>query len=365
MRARGFAAILALALGVLLFTPGASHAWKPFTHNYSGDLARNDVLDDGMVTIDGRAYQVRPEVFAALRDWPQYYDAGVIGPDGFPDLTYGQAVIHPVDTGEWLRHLHEQAWLAQSDASYTDAEKSQILAFTFGFLTHAAGDMWAHTLINDFADPSHTIGVFPAVSEILTSVEKAAIAARHLIAEGYVGDATPGYDANPERAPAPGGDVSDDSSPGRVYAVPGRFLYETLIRVEADTPVPAIRGSYSDARGPLIGFFLELHDDLEDFIAYDPDPLGDAIDAFDDTVEDLMALKCACNFGSDAATGCSNWCNDLACPFYSCTDACDVEHDLFDCPASLLVLGFDIIIDSFEAFLAFTVGVTEELALVV
>lgn len=361
MKARHVSAILGVALAALALAPGPGHAWKPYTHNFSADQARLDAIDDGRVTVDGRSYALRAEVVAALRDWPAYYNAGVVGPDGFPDLTYGQAVIHPVKTGEWLRHIYIRAWLAQGDASYSAVEKSQILAFAYGFLTHAAGDMWGHTLINDFADPDHTEGVFPAFGDILTSVPKAAIAVRHVIAEGYVGDATPGFDNNPERGAAPQGDVSDDATPSYPYRSPNRFLYETLVNPATVTPVPAVRGSYADARGPVIGFFLELRDDLQEFVNYDPDPLADAINAYDDTVEDLMALECACNFGSDAATGCSNSC----CPFDICTDFCDGLHDVFACPAALLELGFDIIIDTFEAFLSFVVGVTEELALAV
>ena len=110
----------------------------------------------------------------------------MIGPDGFPDLTYGQSVIHTVKTGEWLRHIFTKAWQAQADSTYSADEKGQILAFTYGFLTHAAGDVWAHTFVNDFA-----LGVFPSVPEILSSVQAASIAFRHLVVEGYIGDALP------------------------------------------------------------------------------------------------------------------------------------------------------------------------------
>jgi hypothetical protein len=58
--------------------------------------------------------------------------------------------------------------------------------------------MWAHTLINDVAG-----GVFPSVGEILTDVDNAEIAIRHIIIEGYVGDATRGYDGNCERVRSP------------------------------------------------------------------------------------------------------------------------------------------------------------------
>ena len=53
----------------------------------------------------------------------------------------GQSYIHPEKTGEWLRLIVTKAWQAQSDPSYSAQEKEQILAFAYGFLTHAAGDM--------------------------------------------------------------------------------------------------------------------------------------------------------------------------------------------------------------------------------
>ena len=76
---------------------------------------------------------------------------GSIGPDGFPDLTMGQSIIHPVRHRPVAEVHPRQAWAAQSDPSYSAAEKSQILAFAYGFLTHAAGDMWAHTLVNELS----------------------------------------------------------------------------------------------------------------------------------------------------------------------------------------------------------------------
>lgn len=156
-------AAVSLATVSVVASPPSVSAFKPYTHEQTGDAARADATDDGNVEINGRPYPVNPAVVAALRDWPSFYNAGVIGPDGFPDLTMGQSIIHPENTGRWLTYLLDQAWLAQSSAEYTSDEKSQILAFSYGFLTHAAGDLWAHTLVNELSG-----GVFPAVSDVLT-----------------------------------------------------------------------------------------------------------------------------------------------------------------------------------------------------
>ena len=53
-------------------------------------------------TIGGQDYQVPGSRRRSAPTFPSYYNAGVIGPDGFPDLTMGQSVVHPEDTGRWL-----------------------------------------------------------------------------------------------------------------------------------------------------------------------------------------------------------------------------------------------------------------------
>ena len=126
--------------------------------------------------------------------------------------------------------------------------------------------------------------------EILTSSQKAAIAIRHIIVEGYIGDATPGYDGNGDRGPAPGGDTSDDSTPAiefpdlADFAGLNRFIYETLIDPAASTP--------TGDRGPIIDLFLDLRSGLADIVtSFEPDPIStltsavaDAQAEFDSTV---------------------------------------------------------------------------------
>lgn len=285
-------AVAAMAVPMLV-QPAA--AWKPYTHNATAAKAFDDLTDtdDGAVggydvTIDGREYAVDPVIGDAIALFPEYYNAGVIGPDGFPDLAFGQSQIHPEQTGKWLRHLYTSAWNAYADTGRPLAERQQILAFTYGFMTHAAGDMWAHTLINKVAD-----GVFPSVGDIVDpdDLTAAEIALRHVIAEGYVGDATPGYDGNDARAPAPGqnedgvADVSDDSTPGFSYAAPKDFLYDTLVDPSAPLPVGTCGDGVDDDndnvvddgcpggaftlidpepnRGPVIDYFLDLQADLQ------------------------------------------------------------------------------------------------------
>ncbi|MBL8533161.1 MAG: hypothetical protein JNL33_04830, partial [Betaproteobacteria bacterium] len=216
--------------------PLAEVAFKPYTHVEVARDVLADLTDDGKITLLGRQYDVHPSILAALQAYPEYYFAGTVGPDGFPDFLMGQSVIHPSDTGTWATRVLDMAWKAQTDASYSVEERKQILSWSYGFLTHAAGDHFAHTLVNEFAE-----GIFPDFADIVGDAADGdtralANALRHFLVEGYVGDATTGFDNNPDRDTAPGGDVSNDSTPGIPYGAPTRFIFETLIRPFAEDP---------------------------------------------------------------------------------------------------------------------------------
>jgi hypothetical protein len=296
--ATAVAAVIATVASGLV-AAGTAHAFKPYSHVVTATTAREDAIDDCKVWINDAEYPVIPEVCASIQAYPSFYNAGVIGPDGFPDLTFGQAVIHPEETGKWLRHLHQAAW-ALWDANPGSAEAKQALAFTYGFMTHAAGDLWAHTLVNTFAD-----GVFPGVFDMVDEItgggvnadgerDLVEIALRHIIVEGYIGDATPGYDGNDDnRNLVPGevnedGDpeVSEDSTPGTPFDAPMSFIYDTLVDPNATLPVGVCGDGLDDdgdgtaddgcpggpytvgedpepQRGPAIDYFLDKQADLQ------------------------------------------------------------------------------------------------------
>src|SRR5687768_9641479 len=128
---RAVAACLITAAAVSVAMP--AEAWKPFTHVFTGANAYQDALD-GSVTINGQSYPINARLQQALAAKPAFYNAGVVGPDGYPDLVMGQSVIHPENTGKWLRHVLDMAWAAQSDGRYTEDQKLEILSFSYGFL---------------------------------------------------------------------------------------------------------------------------------------------------------------------------------------------------------------------------------------
>ncbi|HEX6132062.1 MAG TPA: zinc dependent phospholipase C family protein, partial [Actinomycetota bacterium] len=226
-------------------------AFKPYTHVEVAKDVRNDLIEDGDLDIVGyredgttfvTSYGVHPLVVEAITRFPGHYYAGTVGPDGFPDLTFGQRIIHPSDTGTWLARIFDMAWAAQSEASFTRDEKLQILSFAYGYATHAAGDFFAHTLVNEFAE-----GVFPAVFDIVageTRERDAANAIRHLLLEAYIGDATPGFDGNGDRSLLPNGDLSDDATPGIAFDAPMRYIYDALVApFPGDPTSPADSGT--------------------------------------------------------------------------------------------------------------------------
>lgn len=68
---------------------------------------------------------------------------------------------------------------------WTDAgERDKVLAFAYGFLTHGAGDMWAHTYVNKKADGAWLTFYGPSKSTAI----------KHIVLEGYVGAHTPNTD---------------------------------------------------------------------------------------------------------------------------------------------------------------------------
>lgn len=280
-------------LGLAHFYDGHEHddagrpldavAFKPFTHVEIAKDVRADVMEDGQLTISGHEYEVHPRVRAALELYPSYYYAGAVGPDGFPDVVMGQQVIHPIDTGTWYQHALDMAWAAQSSPDYTEAEKLQALAWSYGFLTHGAGDVWAHTLINEF-----TQGVFPGLGDIVEEDVALANAIRHFLAEAYVGDATPNFEGLDGRTTLPDGDVSDDESPGIDYDAPIRFIYETLLQPFAGDP--SVTAEDPDgSRGKVVDQFLLLRSQLVTALSLSPvaevsDYLSDWIAAIDDGI---------------------------------------------------------------------------------
>lgn len=240
---------IAAAVATLTLAPTA-FGWKGPTHLFAAEHALLDVQDGSMVIPDAsgdpaKAVTVPAHglIAEALRRYPDAYRAGVIGPDAFPDLVTGQTLVHPETgdsiTDEWLAYLWEQAWrpswtLFATDTPVNDDERMRAISFATGFLAgHAAGDMWAHTMINA---PDFAAGVFPSLSEDL---ENARIAVKHVVIEAYIEKHTPGYEPI-----AP-----------RTYSLdaPDAFVATTLVMSDF---------AQSHGRHPVLGPFVDRYEQL-------------------------------------------------------------------------------------------------------
>jgi hypothetical protein len=182
---RRLAGVVAVLAGIALAAAPA-RAWTPETHVHLAELTRRDlVARGGQIAVEDTGFWdrtvrglvgtfvARPDIHDALARYPAYFRAGVLGPDAYPDILFGQQVIHPEEhhaegADVWLRRL----WTVKNPASGPE------LAFAVGFLVHAAGDTFAHTLVNEYAGGPFTM------SPLATAKD-------HLGGEGYLGTKVP------------------------------------------------------------------------------------------------------------------------------------------------------------------------------
>jgi len=135
----------AIFTSFVFFTP--ANAFKVDAHIWIAQEVLNDLKDGDLdIEIDGtkRSIRINERYLSALRSHPKSFLLGSIGPDSFPDVFSGQLAIHPSveggwGTSEWLQHLVKH-----------EGDPKE-LAFALGYLTHAAGDVFAHTFVNKYA----------------------------------------------------------------------------------------------------------------------------------------------------------------------------------------------------------------------
>lgn len=175
--------IIKASMPVILLVSSVAHAFKTDTHVWVGQQVINDIEDDGMLSfkIDNREVKIgiNSAVRAAILNNKSDYLMGNIGPDATPDVVVGQTVIHPGvkdnqgknigwQTNDWLTHL-------LSKSSYSDSAK----AFVYGYLGHAAADVFAHTYVNQYA------------GDIFNLKDETLVEQRHFVLESYIAKYTP------------------------------------------------------------------------------------------------------------------------------------------------------------------------------
>lgn len=186
--------LLSLVLGGSLCWGHNAFAFKTGTHA----AAANQVVEELSASLDatggvlefeinGRRLDVSvsaADAYNAVRAFPDFFAAGTIGPDGFPDPLTGQILMHG-DGSEVVKNLVEEMTgtrpadhdghtekfsdrtgpaeyrsidfatsMLKFFATYTpvdESERQQIIAFIMGYVSHGVGDSFAHTWVNEIA----------------------------------------------------------------------------------------------------------------------------------------------------------------------------------------------------------------------
>lgn len=223
------------ASAATLMLPQQAHAFGLKTHLWIGQQIIDDLERDCRIEVAGVRESVAPELCRSILENRQAFLAGVIGPDGFPDLITGQTTTHPGipsdwQTSDWLNHL------------FAEAPEGEQLAFAAGFLVHAGSDTFAHSYVNGYAGD-----IF-----VLTDGERA-VELRHFLLEKYIDARLPVGVPDPAQLEVPAEFVRDrliyDPDAARVSGKAGALhipamwgmrqavgeLTESLDDIEAET----------------------------------------------------------------------------------------------------------------------------------
>ncbi|MFH1982724.1 MAG: zinc dependent phospholipase C family protein [Pseudomonadota bacterium] len=190
-----------LICSIILLAPNHGYSWCLKTHLWIAQELFYDISDDGKVTINGIEYEIPADISNAIRSHPDSFYAGSLGPDIYPDAFVGQMVIHPGiqnywQSDDWLRHLLK------------NAQTPEQIAFSYGYMTHYAGDIFGHTYINFYA------GDIFDLQDKERTVEH-----RHITLEKYIEGATPKLSFS----------IQSVSNENQIIAPPYLFLRDMFI----------------------------------------------------------------------------------------------------------------------------------------
>jgi hypothetical protein len=159
-----------LAGAAIMAVAGATpaRAFGLRAHLYIAEQIWQD-LSDCRVSIRGADFAVPAEACRAIRGHKGEFLAGALGPDVFPDVLVGQAIVHPGVAGGW----QAADWL---NLLLSNARTDDQLAFAWGYAMHFAGDSFAHSYVNNYAG-----GVFEIGADRTKAIEL-----RHFRLEKYI-----------------------------------------------------------------------------------------------------------------------------------------------------------------------------------
>lgn len=159
-----------LLLGAAMTAPTSAHGFGLRTHLYIAEQVLNELKNRNCeILTAGSTTKVPEAVCQAILKHPGAFRAGAIGPDAFPDLVVGQTFVHPGtkngrQAADWLDQL------------LSEAKEPDEVAFAYGEMVHAAGDVFAHSYVNNYAG-----AIFDLTSRRHKDVEK-----RHFELEKYI-----------------------------------------------------------------------------------------------------------------------------------------------------------------------------------
>ncbi|MCB1230086.1 MAG: zinc dependent phospholipase C family protein [Verrucomicrobiae bacterium] len=244
-----------------LFFPLTGFAFKVDTHVWIAQEVLNDAIDGKIsIPLNDRLVEIDlPErLVTALRNKPEFFRLGNLGPDAYPSVYLGQIIIHPGvegnwGTSEWLMHLHA------NHESMSDEE----LAFTFGFFCHAAADVFCHTYVNRYT------------GDVFELTENKEVVARHIAIEALIAKHTPPLRNDQGRLIGLPGNLTRLSN--GEPAAPNQFIFDTLL-FNPD----AIR-VYESGRVMHIGLINDLRRSLDKIIAE-----GDKLEMLEKKLKDFI-----------------------------------------------------------------------------
>lgn len=171
-------ALFTTLLWMLISTPPA-RAWKLETHYWlAKEVLKELDATEGTVTIPFKnGARVPSTLHQAVTTKRGDYLLGVLGPDTYPDMVAGQMTTHPGleatpkdkkdilppartllaavgrdlkgplwMTDDWMDWVRSRAFAPPAGTSQSAQMRN--MAFAYGYLTHAAMDMWAHSYVN-------------------------------------------------------------------------------------------------------------------------------------------------------------------------------------------------------------------------
>jgi len=309
--------LLCFALVMLMiFTNMApAYAWKPKTHVYAANLIIDEInKNNGYVEIEPFGlFQVVPEYYDLIKQYPEYYRAGSVGPDLFPDIIIGQTIIHTGNEiytagefidGYWYSLGGSSAYpkyiydpFSPKDPANRYLEKNnkmQAKAFILGYMSHASGDYFGHSYVNHWSG-----GTWPDVTDGLNSSEKDIIR-RHSVLEAYIDTMIPQeYKSNSKNT----------------IEIPQRFVFDEMLISGS----PNIGSMSNDLRMPLFDYrenvpphldlFFSIRDALRRRInKIDKNRRGDIIDKAAYALSLQFAQKAYCEaWVIDIDRGLGDW----------------------------------------------------------